>query len=214
MKHITTILSVLLLVAFTLFACNAQPTESQMPKTSDPSKSISIPEFFSDMGKTLNALKVEHPTGEIFSQNSGLPEAAAICYGEPEGEYAYYFFETQDGDAETAMNILGEQLKCAGFLTIAGVLFPEMEEEMSFSDFFSLIGVSDFEYFTEEEPAKGWLYFKHNNMDVLLNTNEINPKGGREFTGIEIVKSSAPVAISDQKISEENYILAHEVMYE
>jgi len=214
MKHITTILSILLLVAFTLFACNAQPTESQMPKTSDPSKPISIPEFFSDMGKTLNALKDEYPSGETFIPRNGFPDAAAICFGDPKGEYAYFFFTTQDGDAEAAMNRLGDQLKCAGFLTNAGVLFPEMEEDMSFSDFFSLIDVSHFEYDTEELFTEGWLYFKYNNMDVSLNTNEINPKGGWEFTGIERVKNSAPVIIIDEEIYNQNWDMANEVMFE
>ncbi len=35
-----------------------------------------------------------------------------------------------------------EQLKCAGFVTTANILFPDMEDDMSFEDFFSLIGVT------------------------------------------------------------------------
>ena len=58
----------------------------------------------------------------------------------------YYFFGTQSGDSEKAMNECEDQLKCAGFVTTASILFPDMEDDMSFEDFFSLIGVDDYEY--------------------------------------------------------------------
>jgi len=74
--------------------------------------------------------------------------------------------------------------------------------------------VSHFEYDTEELFTEGWLYFKYNNMDVSLNTNEINPKGGWEFTGIERVKNSAPVIIIDEEIYNQNWDMANEVMFE
>ena len=219
MKNKTAILVIILLITSTLFACTTQPAEGeklddQTTGSDNVRKTISIPEFFSDMSKTLNALKDEYPSGETFIPRNGFPDAAAICFGDPKGEYAYFFFTTQDGDAEAAMNRLGDQLKCAGFLTNAGVLFPEMEEDMSFSDFFSLIDVSHFEYDTEELFTEGWLYFKYNNMDVSLNTNEINPKGGWEFTGIERVKNSAPVIIIDEEIYNQNWDMAHAVMLE
>ena len=57
------------------------------------------------------------------------------------------FFGTQSGDSEKAMSECEEQLKCAGFVTTANILFPDMEDDMSFEDFFSLIGVDDYEYF-------------------------------------------------------------------
>ena len=61
-----------------------------------------------DIGKTLSALKEEHPEGELIVRPDGLPDSAAICFGGPEGEYAYYFFGTQSGDAEKAMNELDD----------------------------------------------------------------------------------------------------------
>lgn len=169
-----------------------------------------------DMGKTLSELKDEHPEGELVVRPDGLPGSAAICFGEPEGEYAYYFFGTQSGDAEKAMNELEDQLKCAGFVTTANILFPDMEDEMSFEDFFSLIGVDDYEYLVGEEviSGEGWLRFTYHGMEVMVNTNELNAAGGWDFTGEEIVKRNAPVAISDPEIVNANQDLADAVMFD
>ena len=169
-----------------------------------------------DMGKTLSALKEEHPEGELIVRPDGLPGSAAICFGEPEGEYAYYFFGTQSGDAEKAMNELEDQLKCAGFVTTANILFPDMEDEMSFEDFFSWIGVDDYEYLVGEEMigGEGWLRFTYHGMEVRVNTNEVNAAGGWDFTGEEIVKRNAPVAISDPEIVNANQDLADAVVFD
>ena len=167
-----------------------------------------------DIGKTLSELKEEHPEGEFIVRPDGLPGSAAICFGEPEGEYAYYFFETQSGDAEKAMNEREDQLKCAGFVTTANILFPDMEDEMSFEDLFSLIGVDDYEYIEDDTAAAGWLQFTYHGMEVMVNTNEVNAAGGWDFTGAEIVKSNAPAAISDPEIVNANQDLADAVMFD
>lgn len=234
MKRTTVILIILLLVPLAFTGCK-QPTETNTkpqpiatspttneaiaanPKTeaSDHSKQITTPEFLNDIGKTLNTLRKEHPEAIMLVQNGGLPDAAAICFGEPKSKYAYYFFGTQDGDAEKVMNGYDDQLKCAGFVTSADVLFPEMKADMPFSDFFSLIGVSDYSYNTDEDNnGQGWLDFKYKNMKVWLNTNEITTGGGWNFTGVEKVKENAPVAIFDEEIDSQNYELAQPVMYE
>ena len=57
-----------------------------------------------EIGKTLSELKNEHPEGEFIVSLDGFPDSAAICFGEPGAEYVYYFFGTQSGDAEKAMN--------------------------------------------------------------------------------------------------------------
>ena len=124
-----------LLVSFTFSACAPAAPSGQTP------------EFFHDIGKTLSELKKEHPEGELIVRLDGSPDSAAICFGDPEAEYLYYFFGTQSGDAEKAMNECEDQLKCAGFVTTASILFPDMEDDMSFEDFFSWIGVGDYEYF-------------------------------------------------------------------
>ena len=144
----------------------------------------------------------------------GFPDSAAVCFGEPETEFVYYFFGAQSGDAEKAMNECEDQLKCAGFLTTAGVLFPDMEDEMSFEDFFSQIGVDDYEYLVEGTAADGWLSFQYRDMEVMVNTNEINAGGGWDFTGEEIVKRNAPVSMADPEISNANSDLADAVMFE
>ena len=172
------------------------------------------PEFFDDIGKTLSELKTEHPEGELIVRPGGFPDFAAICFGEPGADYVYYFFGAQSGDAEKAMNECEDQLKCAGFLTTAGVLLPDMEDELSFEDFFSQIGVDDYEYLVEGTAADGWLSFQYRDMEVMVNTNEINASGGWDFTGEEIVKRNAPVSMVDPEISNANSDLADAVMFE
>lgn len=146
----------------------------------------------------------------------GFPDCAAICFGEPGAEYTHFFFGTQSGDAEKAMNEYEDQLKCAGFVTTAGVFFPDMEEEMTFGSFFSLIGVDDYEYLVGEEVAigEGWLRFWYQDMEVMVNTNEINAGGGWDFTGAEIVKRSAPLSVTDPEIAKSNQALADGVMFD
>lgn len=172
------------------------------------------PEFLDDIGKTLSELKNEHPEGELIVRQGGFPDFAAICFGEPGADYVYYFFGAQSGDAEKAMNECEDQLKCAGFLTTAGVLLPDMEDELSFEDFFSQIGVDDYEYLVEGTAADGWLSFQYRDMEVMVNTNEINASGGWDFTGEEIVKRNAPVSMADPEISNANSDLADAVMFE
>ena len=169
-----------------------------------------------EIGKTLSELKNEHPEGEFIVSLDGFPNNAAICFGDPEAEYLYYFFGTQSGDAEKAMNELEDQLKCAGFVTTASVLFPDMETEMSFEDFFSLIGVDDYEYLFGEEviTGEGWLRFTYHGMEVMVNTNEATANGGWNFTGAEIVKGNAPVSIVNTEISDANRDLADVVMFD
>ena len=169
-----------------------------------------------EIGKTLSELKNEHPEGEFIVSLDGFPDSAAICFGEPGAEYVYYFFGTQSGDAEKAMNEWEDQLKCAGFVTTANILFPDMEDEMSFEDFFSLFGVDNYEYLSGEDviTGEGWLRFTYHGMEVMVNTNEAAAGGGWEFTGAEIVKRNAPVSIVDPEISNTNSDLAAAVMFD
>lgn len=63
------------------------------------------PEFFHDIGKTLSELKKEHPEGELIVRLDGSPDSAAICFGDPEAEYLYYFFGHRSVMAEKAMTM-------------------------------------------------------------------------------------------------------------
>ena len=168
-----------------------------------------------EIGKPLRELINEHPDGEIMARLDGFPGSAAMCFGEPEAEYVYYFFETQSGDGEKAMDEQKDRLTCAGFVTTAGVLFPDMEEEMSFEAFFSLIGVDDYAYLTGEDviTGEGWLQFSYQGMEVMVNTNDINADGGWEFTGAEMVKRNAPASVFDPERAGANSDLADAVMF-
>ena len=204
MKRNVVIAILFLLVSCAFSACAPVATSDQTP------------EFFNDIGKTLSELKNEHPEGQLMESLDGFPDSAAACFGEPEAEYAYFFFEGQSGDFEKAMNECEDQLKCAGFITTAAILFPDMEDDMSFENFFSLIGVEDYEYLSGEEviTGEGWLRFAYSGMEVMVNTNEAVAGGGWNVTGAERVKRNAPVSIVDPEILNTNQDFADAVMFD
>ncbi len=205
-----------LLAAFALSACSPAVPGGQGSEALSP-VGPGTPTFLDDMGKNLRELKAEQPSGEVGIRLDGFPDHAAACFGEPGAEYASYFFGTQSGDAEKAMDECAPQLKCAGFVTTAGVLFPDMEDEMSFEDFFSLLGVDEYEYFGDDGDtitAEGWLRFQYRGMEVLINTNEAAAGGGWDFTGTELVKRGAPASIADPELSAANQDLADAVMFD
>lgn len=204
MKRNVVIAIIFLFVSFAFSACAPAAPSDQTP------------EFFNDIGKTLSELKNEHPEGEFIVSLDGFPDSAAACFGEQGAEYVYFFFGGQSGDFEKAMNECEEQIKCAGFITTANTLFADMEDDMSFQDFFSLIGVDDYEYLLGEDTktAEGWLRFMYSGMEVMVNTNEVIAGGGWDVTGAERVKSNAPVSIVDLEILNTNQDLADAVMFD
>ena len=221
-------ISIFLLLALLLFsACTdnagteqppeppTAPENSQTTEAPDYSAPISTPAFFGDMGKTLRTLKDEHPAAETLSRNGAFPDAGAACLAGENAEYAYCFFGGQAGDFRMAMNALEEQLECAGFCAAAKVVFPQMEADMSFAAFFSLIGVAEYTYFGEDDTdiTQGWLRFTYHDMDVWLNANEINESGGWAFTGEERISRDAPLIIIDAEVFWENQALADAVMF-
>ena len=227
MKRNVVIAIIFLLVSFAFSACapvapSGQTSEDSNITEDDASTEIpgysntSTPEFFNDIGKTFSELKNEYPEGEFFVSLVGFPDSAAACFGEQEAEYVYFFFGGQDGDFEKAMNECEDQLKCAGFVTTANILFPDMEDDMSFEEFFSLIGVDDYEYLVGDDviTGEGWLRFMYSGMEVMVNTNEVVAGGGWNFTGAERVKGNAPVSIVDLEIFHTNQDLADAVMFD
>ena len=223
-KRNTAIAVLFLLTSFALSACapaasSGQTSESSNLAESSASTELSgttTPEFLNDIGKTLSELKNEHPDGEFIVSLDGFPDFAAACFGEPEAEYSYYFFGGHSGDFEKAMDECESQLKCAGFVTTANILFPDMEDDMSFEDFFSMIGVDEYEYLFGEDAiaGEGWLRFTYHGMEVMMNTNEAAPGGGWNFTGAEIVKYNAPASVMDPEIDKANSDLADAVMFD
>ena len=112
------------------------------------------------------------------------------------------------------MNECGQQIKCSGFITTADMLFTEMGDDLSFQDFFSLIGVSDYTYLGQDTTAEGWLRFIYSGMEVMVNTNEAVAGGGWNITGVERVSRNAPVSIVDLEILNTNQDLADAVMFD
>jgi hypothetical protein len=158
---------------------------------------ISTPDFFDNLGKTLNTLKSEHP-GAVLTED-GFPWAGIQCLGDPADTYANFFFGSQQYGWEHLANEYGDDLKCAGFLTTTGVLFPEIQDEMPVKDFFASLGVSDYRYDTEG-PSEGWVSFTYKDMNVWINTIEDE----EILKKITTIKRSYPVFIYDLNIEKGN----------
>ena len=116
------------------------------------------------------------------------------------------------------MTACEDQLKCAGFITRAKFLFPDMDDEMSFEDFFSLIGVDEYEYFGDDDDtitAAGWLRFQYRGMEVMINTNEADDVGVYSvFTGAERVRYDAPASIVDLELLAADQNMVDTVMFD
>ena len=205
MKRIAAVLVIFVLMPLALSSCAAKaPTPSPGNE-----RSLAEPAFFEDIGKTLDELRAEYPKFDAVIRTELFPDAAAVCFGKPDGDFAYFLFGGQDGRYEDVINSCGDQIKCCGFLTTAGTLFPGMIDEMTFTDFFSLIGVTDYDFIDEEGLGEGWLIFLYNSREVWVNTNV----DGWIFTGAETVKSDAPVSITDIDLFEQNQDLADFIMF-
>lgn len=202
MRRNAALAAIALLASFACSACAPAAPSGQTP------------EFFDDIGKTLSELKTEHPEGKFMVNLDGFPDYAAACFGEPGADYVYYFFGGHSGDFEKAMDELVDQLKCAGAITTANVLFPDMEEDMSFDDFFSLIGVDDYEYLGADTVAEGWIRFLYQDMEVMVSPTGDGPDGDWDVTGEELVKYNAVVSVMDPEIESANSDLADAVMFD
>lgn len=209
MKRNTAIAALLLVVSLVCPACapTAQIGSAEASGT---------PAFFQDLGKTLRELEEQDPEGALTIRLDGFPDSAAACFENPRANHAAFFFGGQSGDFAQAMNALEDELKCAGFVTTASALFPDMAGEMSFRDFFPFIGVDDYEYFCGADvcAAEGWLKFTYLGMEVMLNTNEAIPGGGWSFTDRKRVSPQAPASIVDPELFTANQALAEVVMFD
>ena len=202
MKRNAALAGIILLASLTISACAPAASGGQSP------------EFLGDLGKTLSELKTEHPEGKFMVNLDGFPDYAAACFGEPGADYVYYFFGGHSGDFEKAMDELGDQLKCAGAITTANVLFPDMEEDMSFADFFSLIGVEEYEYLGADTVAEGWIRFLYRDMEVMVSPTGDGPDSDWDVTGEELVKYNAAVSVMAPEIESANSDLADAVMFD
>ena len=190
MKRTALIPALCLLAAFALSACSPAAPGDQASEDFS-SAETSTPAFFDDLGKTLRELEDAHPDG--------------ACAG-------------HSGDFKKAMTACEDQLKCAGFITRARALFPSMDDEMSFEDFFSLIGVDEYEYFGDDDDtitAAGWLRFQYRSMEVMINTNEADDVGVYSvFTDAERVRYDAPASIVDLELLAADQNMVDTVMFD
>ena len=217
MKRTALIPALCLLASLTCSACSSAASDGQMSTDLGPVET-GAPAFLDDLGKTLRELEDAHPDGACAVSLDGFPDRAAACYGIPGAECVPLFFAGHSGDFKKAMTACEDQLKCSGFITRAKFLFPDMDDEMSFEDFFSLIGVDEYEYFGDNEntiTAEGWLRFQYRGMEVMINTNEADDVGVYSvFTGAERVRYDAPASIVDLELLAADQNMVDTVMFD
>ncbi|MDD3350705.1 MAG: hypothetical protein PHC40_07645 [Eubacteriales bacterium] len=164
-----------------------------------------------NIGKTLNLLKEEHPNAVI--QNYDIPDAAVVCFGEPDMNYAFTILGTQDFPFSEYAEEYKEQFKCSGLYTTVGVYFP-INKDMTIADFFSSIGVSSYDYFNDEYPGgAGWFCFKFHDMEISIDASEDSYDSNRNFKPATIIKSSYPIAIMDNDMDMQNQKVIDEIDY-
>lgn len=166
-----------------------------------------IPAFLDGIGKTYAQLREEYPDAVITSDNGGLPDAAAIYFGNPDEEYQHLIFATQYAPFDEISEATKNQLQCAGYLTSVEVLFPQAANR-SVEEFFAAIGVAD--YTSELEIYEEWLMFEYRGWTVDLNTAADSRDANGNFVGIELVKGNYPVTMYDSAILSANIDLVDE----
>ena len=217
MKRTAFIPALCLLASVTLSACSPVAPSGQASEDLSP-VDTGTPAFLDDIGKTLRELEDAQPDGVCAVSLDGFPDRAAACYAVPGAAYVPIFFAGHSGDFKKAMTACEDRLNCAGFITRAKTLFPDVDDEMSFQDFFSLIGVDEYEYFGDDEntiTAEGWLRFPYRSMEVMINTNEADDVGVYTvFTGAERVKYDALASIVDPELLAANQDMIDAVMFD
>ncbi|MCC8122173.1 MAG: hypothetical protein LIO58_01315 [Oscillospiraceae bacterium] len=170
-----------------------------------------VPDLFGDIGTSYRTLVEEHPAAIIYTQNDGLPDAAAVSLYDPDMEYSYFLFGTQYFLFEDLSEPEKAELKCAGIVTTVGALFSLNGDKMEIADFFSSQGISDYRYYTEDADStlQGWITFSYRNMNGLMNTNSGDTVTEQPVTAI---KGTYPVLIISNHIEKQNLdiIDAHE----
>ncbi|MDR3344507.1 MAG: hypothetical protein LBT21_02785 [Oscillospiraceae bacterium] len=148
-----------------------------------PQKTDELPAFFSELGKTLNDLKTEHPA--ITYTGAAAGGAGAECVGDPSENFSYFFYATQSPPTlEMMAEEYGDRLKCAGFSSTAGVVFSALTKNMPMADFLEVLGITDYDYLSEVVPGGGWLSFE--NEDYYFNIyNADFSEENRELTEIK-----------------------------
>lgn len=214
MKLIVTLISILALTACqstdtkvdtTIDAdnSNANQTATIESTTESPDES----DILICVGKSWNEIKKEHPKGGVVIDQKGLSDAVAICYGNENDPYLYYFFGVQTGDHMKVINKFGDDLRCAGIITTTEILFPSMLDEMTFDEFFAMIGVSEYEYDPDDGMLKGLLFFTYKDMRVTLNINEIDENGVWMDSEEQVVKKTSIMTIYNKQTIIDNYAL-------
>ena len=147
-----------------------------------PIEDDEYPSIFSDVatgaiGETFNFLKGEHPG---YDTQIGGTDAymefggAAFPYlGAPDAMYNYVFFGTQWGPSlGDVASYFGDEMECIGVIAKLGVIFPYLDWDLTFEDFFDdYIMVEDYyvyDWGSADGPVVGQIYFQYLGFDVTI----------------------------------------------
>jgi len=182
---------------------DVQPeTDSVLPEADEPSPDEEvwygneIHEAVVDaVGMTYDELKAIYPDAYTDIEGDGMYNVfynAAFPYmAIPGFEFGFVFFGTQWGPPLTdIVNYFGDEITCIGATGNVRGIFPGMTEaEISFDDFFSFLGVEDYDFFDFGDPnyPDAGLEFEFMDFTVYVDVS-IAPEQ-------RIIKSGAPVLV-------------------
>ena len=163
----------------------------------------------SDIGKTLDDLRLQHPSYE-YLHLAGY-DFSAECLGIPDGTFAYVFFGTQAGPGiEEMASRYGKELKCAGIYTTVDQVFSITSEgSVSVEDFLLSIGINSKDS-NRVNFWFGWVLFDYENYSLAINTNGTgNADSGAYDIPKTRIEKGFPLIIKDEKLWSSNEQIAH-----
>jgi len=218
-----------LLLLLPLTGCNDNselpPTQPETPIITNPimAETITdISELFGDIGKSYEVLINEHPNAKIIIYSTVkdeypdtaiiIPEdtdpgGAQVSLGEPGASYAYCLFGSQDSELLRSLtDDVWNKIRCEGITTTVGALFPQISGDMPVADFFSMINVSEYEDFGEDDqdPFPGWLKFEYEDMTVFMNARISGAISGDVSQTVTTIKESYRVTLTNMDIAIQN----------
>ena len=192
MKKILVLFIILIFVLISFSSCYIK---DKKPENSSSCISQELPSFMDNIGKTFNEIKELYPSYEYIQGDYGT---AIYCFGNPNKNFSYYFITNQQGiTLEEMITLFGDKLKCAGIYSRVGDFFSMDSDSITINDFFSSIGVIDYNVGEEN-----WILFKYINYSAVLDAFDMNKEGNP--IKINEIKKERMLLIKDDEIEAYN----------
>ena len=164
-----------------------------------------IASLVSEVGKTLEDLRSQHPTYDYLHLDGY--NFSAECFGTPSGPFAYIFFGTQSGPGiEDMASKYEKQLRCAGVYTTVEKAFPSVADTpVSVEDFLASVG-QDVSKSENVDFWYGWVLFEYEGYSFAVNTKGGNADDTYAVPKVKIEKGLSMILL-DKTVWSANDVL-------